>query len=164
MDSFYYIYSIDNNKEKLCITCISCIRIENDSYLRIGEVHNYRNYEVVSFTLSKMKLLTRFFVIRNAAQYSARYGKWKKFGRTCINFFVVTGKVFTDVCVSSGSNTFCAEKIALGSMITAKEYKFSKIVATWKNESGEVFVIPPCGNCRQLMRDINEDNPKLSLT
>eukprot|EP01117_Protostelium_nocturnum_P009046 TRINITY_DN3245_c0_g1_i1.p1 TRINITY_DN3245_c0_g1~~TRINITY_DN3245_c0_g1_i1.p1 ORF type:complete len:137 (+),score=43.04 TRINITY_DN3245_c0_g1_i1:86-496(+) len=69
-----------------------------------------------------------------------------------------SGNVFTGVCCSSGCAHFCAETIALGSMMTKGEYKFKKIVATWKNEEGEIFVIPPCGNCRQLMRDIDEDN------
>jgi cytidine deaminase len=65
------------------------------------------------------------------------------------------GKVFTGVCVGG---QFCAETAALGAMITTQEYKFKKIVATWKNEREEVFVIPPCGKCRQLMRDIHEEN------
>jgi len=43
-------------------------------------------------------------------------------------------------------------------MITDREYAIKKIVATWKDESGNIFVIPPCGNCRQLMREIHEEN------
>jgi cytidine deaminase len=67
-------------------------------------------------------------------------------------------KVYVGVCSDVGSHTFCAEQAAIGAMITKKEYNIKKIVAVWKNEKGEVFVIPPCGNCRQMMRDINEDN------
>jgi len=43
-------------------------------------------------------------------------------------------------------------------MITSGEYKFSKVVAVWKDENGDIFVIPPCGNCRQHMRDMNLEN------
>ncbi len=67
-------------------------------------------------------------------------------------------KVYTGICAATGSNVFCAEQNAIGSMITDKQFGIKKIVATWKDEKGIVFVIPPCGNCRQLMREINEDN------
>lgn len=68
------------------------------------------------------------------------------------------GKVFLGVCVDVGSDAICAERNAIGSMITEGEYKIKKIVATWKDESGALYVIPPCGNCRQSMRDIEEEN------
>lgn len=67
-------------------------------------------------------------------------------------------KIYLGVCAASGSNTFCAEKIAIGSMITNGEYKIKKIVAVWKDETGKSYVIPPCGNCRQLIRETNEKN------
>ncbi|MCV2403430.1 hypothetical protein OFY17_11125 [Marinomonas sp. C2222] len=68
------------------------------------------------------------------------------------------GNLYTGVCASTGSNTFCAEQNAIGSMITNREYAISKIVAVWKNESGEVFVISPCGNCRQMMYEMSGEN------
>lgn len=68
------------------------------------------------------------------------------------------GNLYTGICASVGSSNFCAEQAAIGAMITNKEFGISKIVAVWKNEEDEVFVIPPCGRCRQTMRDINEEN------
>ncbi|MBI2444382.1 MAG: cytidine deaminase [Candidatus Magasanikbacteria bacterium] len=68
------------------------------------------------------------------------------------------GKIYLGSCAASGSNTFCAEQIAIGQMITNGEYKIKKIVAVWKDEKGATFVIPPCGNCRQFMREIDESN------
>ncbi|MGA1153392.1 MAG: cytidine deaminase family protein [bacterium] len=67
-------------------------------------------------------------------------------------------QVYYGVCADSGSNTFCAEKAAIAAMITNGEYEIKKIVAVWKDEAGSVFVIPPCGNCRQLMRETDESN------
>ena len=67
-------------------------------------------------------------------------------------------KIYLGVCATSGSNTFCAEKIAIGSMITNGEYEIKKIVAVWKDDKGKIFVIPPCGNCRQLIRETDEKN------
>ena len=68
------------------------------------------------------------------------------------------GNVYYGVCAAVGSNVFCAEQSAIGSMLTAGEYDVKKIVATWKDEKGNVFVIPPCGNCRQLMYQMNHAN------
>ena len=67
-------------------------------------------------------------------------------------------KIYLGVCADVGSNTFCAEKNAIGSMITDGEYKIKKIVAVWKDENQKVFVIPPCGNCRQFIRETDEEN------
>ena len=66
--------------------------------------------------------------------------------------------IYLGVCADKGSNVFCAEKIAIGSMITQGEYKIKKIVAVWKNKAGEIFVIAPCGNCRQLIYETNDKN------
>ncbi|MBA7554547.1 hypothetical protein ES705_47171 [subsurface metagenome] len=49
---------------------------------------------------------------------------------------------------------FCAEHSAIASMVTNGEYRIKKIVAV----SGDGAVLPPCGRCRELMYQINEDN------
>lgn len=48
-------------------------------------------------------------------------------------------------------------------MITAGEYRIRTIVAVWQEDkaidpNGKLYILPPCGYCRQFMRDINEDN------
>lgn len=69
------------------------------------------------------------------------------------------GDVFLGVCIDTGSGMgFCAEHNAIGSMITAGEYKIQKIVAVLKNDEGDVLILSPCGRCREFMRQINEDN------
>lgn len=69
------------------------------------------------------------------------------------------GKIYTGVCVGIDSNGYCAERVAIGKMITDdKEYVIKKIVATWKDEKGKLFVIPPCGHCRQAMLETDEKN------
>jgi len=73
---------------------------------------------------------------------------------------LISGKneVYVGISADVGSNTICAERNAIGSMITDGEYKIKKIVAVWKDADGSVFVIPPCGNCRQFIREVNEEN------
>src|SRR3989338_11471273 len=69
------------------------------------------------------------------------------------------GKVYTGVCVCVNSNGYCAERVAIAKMLTDdKEFIIKKIVATKKDENGKIFVIPPCGHCRQCMRETDEKN------
>ncbi|MDR7857879.1 hypothetical protein [Tissierella sp.] len=44
----------------------------------------------------------------------------------------------------------CAEYIAIGAALTAGEREFETIVAVRSQEENSVL-IPPCGNCRQLL-------------
>ncbi len=45
----------------------------------------------------------------------------------------------------------CAEQVALGTAVTNGEREFKTIVAV-RGEQGEE-IIPPCGNCRQILSD-----------
>ena len=74
---------------------------------------------------------------------------------------LVTDKnhIYTGVCIDTSSSMgFCAEHNAIGSMITAGEYKIKKIVAVWKDKKGRIFILSPCGRCREFMRQINKEN------
>ncbi|MFP4000747.1 MAG: cytidine deaminase family protein [Thermoplasmata archaeon] len=67
--------------------------------------------------------------------------------------------IYTGVCIDTPCGMgYCAEHNAVGSMVTEGEYKIEKIVAVWKDEEGSIQVIPPCGRCREFMRQINEEN------
>ena len=60
------------------------------------------------------------------------------------------GSVYTGVNVYSIHGA-CAEQVALGAAITAGQRDFTAIVAV-RGAHGEE-VLPPCGNCRQILRD-----------
>jgi cytidine deaminase len=52
---------------------------------------------------------------------------------------------------------------AIAAMITAGEYRIKTIVAVWQEDkaidpNGKLYILAPCGYCRQFMQDINEDN------
>lgn len=69
------------------------------------------------------------------------------------------GKIYLGVCVDTPSWGLCAERSALAAMITDGEYRFEKIVAVWQDDkNGKLAILPPCGHCRQFMRDIDENN------
>jgi cytidine deaminase len=69
------------------------------------------------------------------------------------------GKVYTGVCVDTPSWGLCAERSAFAAMITDGEYKFDKVVAVWKDDkTGKLHALPPCGVCREFMRQIDQGN------
>ncbi len=67
--------------------------------------------------------------------------------------------IYVGVCIDTPSGMgFCAEHNAIGSMVTSKEYRIKKIVAVWKNEDEELYILAPCGRCREFMYQIDEEN------
>lgn len=49
-------------------------------------------------------------------------------------------------------------------MITGKEYKIKKIVAVWNdNPAKDLYVLPPCGVCRQYMMLLSEDSEAIDV-
>ena len=65
------------------------------------------------------------------------------------------GNIFLGVCIDITSGIgFCAEHSAIASMVTNGEYKIRKIVAV----TNQGVVIPPCGRCREFIRQIDDRN------
>ena len=70
-----------------------------------------------------------------------------------------SGKIFEGVCIDTASWGLCAERSAIAAMITAGEYRIEQIVAVWRNpETAALSVLPPCGHCREFMRQIDSAN------
>ncbi len=69
------------------------------------------------------------------------------------------GDIYTGVSVDTASWGLCAERSAMAAMITAGQYRIHKIVAVWKDErSGKLYILPPCGVCREFMCAVDESN------
>lgn len=74
------------------------------------------------------------------------------------------GDHFSGVCIDTGPGTgFCAEAAAIAAMVTAGQYEIAKIVAVWRDEDGAVYVLPPCGRCREFIRQIDAANLKTEI-
>jgi cytidine deaminase len=82
------------------------------------------------------------------------------FGDVAAMLLTDQGNAYAGVCIDTGSGTgFCAEYSAIAAMVTAGEYRIAKIVAVWRDErDGKLYVLPPCGRCRQFIRQIDEAN------
>ena len=65
------------------------------------------------------------------------------------------GQIYTGVCIDTGSSMgFGAEHAAAGAMVTAGANRVLRMVAMLWDDS----VIPPCGRCREFIRQLHPDN------
>jgi len=81
------------------------------------------------------------------------------FGDVASTLVTDQGNQFSGVCIDTGSGTgFCAEHAAIAAMVTAGEYRIERIVAVWRDETNRLYVLPPCGRCREFIRQINSGN------
>lgn len=69
------------------------------------------------------------------------------------------GNLHVGACVDVPGWGLCAERSAMAAMVTAGEYVVRKIVAAWRDpKDGALYVLPPCGACREFMRGIDRAN------
>jgi cytidine deaminase len=81
------------------------------------------------------------------------------FGDVAAALETTSGHRHLGVCIDTGSGTgFCAEHAAIAAMVTAGEYQIARIVAVWRDEQGRLYVLPPCGRCREFIRQIDPAN------
>jgi cytidine deaminase len=81
------------------------------------------------------------------------------FGDVAAALVTADGNHHLGVCIDTGSGTgFCAEHAAVAAMVTAGEYRIARIVAVWRDETDRLYVLPPCGRCREFIRQIDDAN------
>jgi cytidine deaminase len=69
------------------------------------------------------------------------------------------GKAYTGVCVDTPGWGLCAERSAIAAMITEGCYEIEKIAAVWRDgKTSQLYVLPPCGICRDFMLNISRTN------
>ena len=83
----------------------------------------------------------------------------RRFGDVGSTLVTKAGNHYSGVCIDTSSGTgFCAEHAAIAAMVTAGEYEIAKIVAVWRDDQGALHVVPPCGRCREFIRQIDPAN------
>ena len=94
-----------------------------------------------------------------AAVLNPHHNGDRLFGNVGATLVTDRGSVFSGVCIDTGSGTgFCAEHAAIAAMVTAGEYRIARIVAVWRDDAGALYVLPPCGRCREFIRQIDPAN------
>lgn len=83
----------------------------------------------------------------------------RMFGDVSAALVSESGQIFQGVCVDTASWGLCAERSAVAAMVTAGEYRIERVVAVWRDPaSNKLHVVPPCGHCRQFMRELDDAN------
>lgn len=81
------------------------------------------------------------------------------FGNVAAALETVDRRRYVGVCIDTGSGTgFCAEHSAIAAMVTDGRYAIGRIVAVWRDAQGRLCVLPPCGRCRELIRQVDPAN------
>jgi hypothetical protein len=73
-------------------------------------------------------------------------------------FFRFYGFGWVPLLPPAGVTALYALLAVLAAMVTAGEYRIAKIVAVWRDERGVPYVLPPCGRCREFIRQIDPGN------
>jgi cytidine deaminase len=69
------------------------------------------------------------------------------------------GNRYSGVCIDVPcSMGFCAEHAAIAAMVTAGEFRIVSIVAVARDDKGALWVLSPCGRCREFMHQVHPDN------
>ena len=68
-----------------------------------------------------------------------------------------SGETFTGAAIG-GYLGLCAEQSAASNMVSHTQPRIIKMVAVWRNENGELFVLPPCGRCREFLCLLSQNN------
>lgn len=70
------------------------------------------------------------------------------------------GNIFTGVCIDTACSLgFCAERNAIGNMITYGEEEITKLVCIGSNNN----TMMPCGACRELMLQLSSRNKNMQI-
>ncbi len=86
-------------------------------------------------------------------------GRGRRMGHVASALVTTAGNRYSGVCIDTPSGTgFCAEHAAIAAMVTAGEYTIAKIVAVYRSDEGALHVLPPCGRCREFVRQIDPAN------
>ncbi|XGX80925.1 hypothetical protein LQK93_03771 [Terrabacter sp. BE26] len=68
------------------------------------------------------------------------------------------GRVYTGACIG-GYLSICAEMAALSQLLSTTAPTITRVVAVWRDPSdGVLYVIPPCGRCREFMKTLSQEN------
>ena len=110
--------------------------------------------------MSEATVSDRELILRAAATLNPHRGPYDRhFGGVAACLVSASGNLYAGVSIDTGSGTgFCAEHSAIAAMVTAGEYRIETTVAVWRDEQGRLYVLPPCGRCREFIRQIDAAN------
>lgn len=98
---------------------------------------------------------TQLLALARAACNPRRLSDFAEAGAVGAALLTAAGQVYTGVCIDTAcSMGFCAEHAAAAAMITAGESEVRRMVAA----GADGTILPPCGRCREFIRQLHPAN------
>ena len=99
----------------------------------------------------------------------ARKASYSPYSKTSVGAALCTesGNIYTGANIENSAYpmTVCAEQVAIFKAVNAGERKFIAIaVAGGRAGEGEKSIFPPCGACRQIMREFSSGELEVILS
>lgn len=85
-----------------------------------------------------------------------------KMSAGCVASAVLTpkGNIYKGICIDTNSSLgMCAERNAIGTMLTAGEDEIVRVVSVFQDGR----VMPSCGACRELMMQLGGDTKNIKI-
>ena len=71
-----------------------------------------------------------------------------------------SGQLFSGVCIDTACSLgFCAERNAIGTMVTEGEFHITKLVCIQEDNQ----LILPCGACQELLLQLHPENAEMKI-
>ena len=103
---------------------------------------------------------TKLYDAAKSVLKERRISKYVTAGEVAAAILSKSRTIYTGVCIDTCSTLgICAERNAIFNMITNGESKIDKIVAVM----GSGGVGSPCGACRELMRQLDENSGEIEI-
>ncbi|MFX1492139.1 MAG: cytidine deaminase [Promethearchaeota archaeon] len=108
---------------------------------------------------SKTSLLKEDFDLIKAARETADRLYVKDKHEVAAALRTIDGRIFTGIHIeaSVGFADICGEVAAICTAVSHGCRDFETIVAVWRDLEGMHHLASPCGRCREVIRDFNED-------
>jgi len=104
--------------------------------------------------LSDAELISRAAEVLNPQELVA--GLWVADVGAAVE--AVDGRIYTGACIG-GNLSVCAELAAMSQLVAASTPTITRVVAVWRDPTdGVLYVIPPCGRCREVMQTVSQQN------
>lgn len=109
--------------------------------------------------ITKTTLAKADFNLINAAREAANRLYVKDKHEVAAAVRTKDGRVFTGIHIeaSQGFADICGEVAAICTAVSHGCRDFEAIVAIWQDQEGTHHLLSPCGRCREVIRDFNED-------
>lgn len=115
-------------------------------------------HNLSAITQAPLSMTPKQMIARAAGVLRPHLVNGRLFGDVGAAVLSTSDNLYLGVSVDTTGWGLCAERSALAAMVTAGECTFTQVVAVWRDPQSRLYVLPPCGICREFMRALDPQN------